>query len=131
MLKMTKRLQKKLETVNSEVNREPWVSDIDTFGDRDNWSPTGKDCDSKAMKKRDMLVELGIPIDSLGMATCWTETEEYHAVLIVYTDKGDYVLDNRKDWIKPWEELTSEGYKWDKRFDPIDKVWRSMKEDKG
>ena len=37
---------------------------------------------------------------------------EGHAVLTVRTDKGDYVLDNLTDTVKPWEET---GYRYLKR----------------
>jgi len=120
----SKKLVRLLQDINWEVNADPYVPDIKFFGQRENWSPTGKDCDSKAMQKRNMLIAAGVPISCLGMACCWDETGGYHAVLMVYTRKGEYVLDNRRDGVVPWRKLP---YKWDKRFDPVDHVWRSMK----
>jgi len=81
------------------------------------------------MRKRDMLVAEGVPLDCLGMMCCWcgwdqkTDTYPYHAVLGIHTKRGLYVLDNRKSWVKPWRALTKEGYTWDKWFDPDRRVW--------
>jgi len=41
--------------------------------------------------------------------------------LVVHTDKGDYVLDNRYAIVKNWKELP---YRWDKIQDG--KVWRRI-----
>ena len=38
-----------------------------------------------------------------------------HAVLIVGTDQGDYVLDNLSPWIKGWQEVN---YTWIERQVP-------------
>lgn len=61
-----------------------------------------------AIAKRCDLKKHGI---ESRFATCWTETDEYHAVLIVRTDKGDFVLDNRYNDVMRFEDLP---YRWDK-----------------
>lgn len=126
MLKMTRDIQTLLENINSDVNREEYAKDLETFGERDNWSPTGKDCDSKAMSKRDLLVAGGVPLAAMGMVVGWTELGGYHAMLGVHTDQGMYILDNRQKWVTPWRDIP--GYKWDKYFHPERKVWINMNE---
>jgi len=55
----------------------------------------GGDCEDFALTKRLKLIAMGYAPDSLHLALCWTETREFHAVLIADTDDGQYVLDNR------------------------------------
>ena len=59
--------------------------------------------------KQDLLKKQGI---ESFMATCWTETGGYHAVLLVDTDKGTFALDNRFETVWNYDELD---YTWDKR----------------
>lgn len=54
-----------------------------------------EDCEDYALEKRCRLRRLGIDWQDLHLATCWTETGEYHAVLVAVTNFWDLVLDNR------------------------------------
>ena len=66
------------------------------------------------------------------LATCWTEKTDgrkYHAVLLVYTDRGVHVLDNRsrivfnhKDWDYKWDKVETEGGIWRKGIDLSEQV---------
>jgi predicted transglutaminase-like cysteine proteinase len=55
-------------------------------------------------------------------ATCWTETGGYHAVLIVATDYGDFVLDNRYNDVKHFDDLP---YSWHK-IEGEDSKWYAI-----
>ena len=109
-------------TVNFESE---YARDIEQYRKRDFWAVMGSeklgDCEDYALTKREIL-RAELPIDALRLATCWTELNGYHAVLVVVTDTGDYVLDNRHKWPVPWAELK---YKWDKMQD-ADGKWRKV-----
>jgi predicted transglutaminase-like cysteine proteinase len=87
-----------LQQINSHVNstiRE--VSDIEQYGREDVWTlPTsGKgDCEDFALLKRKMLIESGWPSSALSITVGATAQGEAHAVLLVSTTQGQYVLDN-------------------------------------
>ena len=51
-----------------------------------------------------MLNESGIPLGDLLITVVRQMNGEGHAVLTVRTDRGDYVLDNLEQRIKPWNE---------------------------
>jgi len=114
-----------LVKVQSEVNADVrYKTDIELYGKPEFWEiADGEgDCEDYSLKKRERLLGLGwSKLTDLALATCWTETNEYHAVLVVHTDKGDYVLDNRYAIVKNWKELP---YRWDKIQDG--KVWRRI-----
>lgn len=63
---------------------------------RGTWSVGGStgDCEDFALTKRSRLIRAGLPAGALRMATARTRKGELHAVLIVKTDRGDFVLDN-------------------------------------
>jgi predicted transglutaminase-like cysteine proteinase len=87
-----------LQQINSHVNstiRE--VSDLEQYGREDVWAlPTsGKgDCEDFAMLKRKMLIERGWPSSALSITVGATAQGEAHAVLLVSTAQGQYILDN-------------------------------------
>jgi predicted transglutaminase-like cysteine proteinase len=87
-----------LQQINSHVNstiRE--VSDLEQYGREDVWAlPTkGKgDCEDFALLKRKMLIERGWPSSALSITVGSTAQGEAHAVLLVSTAQGQYVLDN-------------------------------------
>ncbi len=58
------------------------------------------DCEEYVLSKRSILAKSGIALGALRIATATTGQGVGHAVLIVRTEKGDYVLDNRTDVIK-------------------------------
>lgn len=83
-----------LRRVNSAVNRaityrldegESWDADV-RFGD----------CEDYMLTKRRRLVAMGYPVSALRPAVVTTWTGEYHAVLVVVTENGKFVLDNRR-----------------------------------
>lgn len=100
--------------VNKEINESvKYKRDIDLYQKPEHWTPAilEGDCEDYALAKRKKLLELGYPLKYIRLATCWTNFGEYHAVLIVTTDQGDFVLDNNHREPKTRQELM---YKWDK-----------------
>ena len=62
------------------------------------------DCEEFALTKRRNLIALGWPSRALRIAVARTGSGEGHAVLVVKSSRGDLVLDNRTDEIKPWTQ---------------------------
>jgi predicted transglutaminase-like cysteine proteinase len=95
---LTAERMSQLQQINSHVNgtiRE--VSDLEQYGREDVWAlPTGGmgDCEDFAMLKRKMLIERGWPASALSISVGATAQGEAHAVLLVATAQGQYVLDN-------------------------------------
>jgi predicted transglutaminase-like cysteine proteinase len=90
-----------LKRVNAKVNRT-----IRPARDRsgvDVWSVDASvgDCEDFALRKRQELVDAGIPASSLRIAYVKTRRGEDHAVLIVKTNRADLVLDNLTSAIRP------------------------------
>jgi predicted transglutaminase-like cysteine proteinase len=91
---LTNELLAVLQQVNSRVN-----SSIRAVADRpgsDRWAlnPRSGDCEDFALSKRAALISRGVPAGVLRIALTKTRRGEPHAVLVVKTSGGDYVLDN-------------------------------------
>jgi predicted transglutaminase-like cysteine proteinase len=97
----------KLIRVNSHVN-----STIRPRNDSgaDVWSVNVSvgDCEDYALTKRRALINAGIPASSLRIAYVKTRSGEGHAILVVKTKNGDYVLDNLNASVRP---LSQTGYR--------------------
>lgn len=90
-----------VESINRKVNASvSYMSDSEQFGVPEWWSEARSgfdDCDGYALLKRAMLKEQGFDEDKIHIATCWINVkadDTGHCVLIVETDKGQFVLDN-------------------------------------
>jgi predicted transglutaminase-like cysteine proteinase len=105
-IELTAKAYREIQRVNAWVNHSivP-VSDVDHWGVVDQWDyPTdGKgDCEDFALLKRRMLIERGFPRAALLMTVVKEKNGDGHAVLTVKTNRGEFVLDNMNDAIKPW-----------------------------
>ena len=112
-LAMTPALWTKLNKVNDKINRAiARKTDLANYGKLDYWTlpladGTGAgDCEDYVLEKKRALIEDGLPASALSIAVVTTSWGESHAVLVVETDYGDYVLDNTTPWILPWEKTT-------------------------
>jgi len=107
--------------VNAHV--EP-VTDMDHWGVQDRWDLPfdGKgDCEDYALFKRKLLIQLGYPRQVLLMTVVHDGANEGHAILTLKTDRGDFVLDNLNNAMKPWSNA---GYLFVKRQSQEDpNVW--------
>lgn len=113
-----------LTRVNRQTNAaiQP-EDDVDHYGPADYWTIATDgygDCEDYALTKRKALIDAGLPVAALRLAVVLTEKRERHAILTVATDRGDFVLDNFSDAVKPWTKLD---YTWLSRQDPK-KPWR-------
>ena len=107
------------KTTNSQINRTTrQVADDRQYGGADTWAlPTarGGDCEDFVLLKKKVLVSQGIPPETLLIATVLDRKRAPHAVLILRTDAGDFVLDNLRNQIKHWTET---GYTFLRMQDP-------------
>ena len=97
-----------LTSVNEQVN-----SNIEPRLDRSTgWRiwPQAGDCSDYAVTKRSELIgHAGFDSGNMLIAEVRTPEDEPHAVLVVRTTSGDYVLDNRNPMIYTWNDV---GYTW-------------------
>lgn len=125
---LTAKAYREIQRINAWVNHsiEP-VSDMDHWGVIDQWDyPTdGKgDCEDFALLKRRMLIEQGFPREALLMTVVKETNGDGHAVLTVKTNRGEFVLDNMSDAIKPW---TTTPYRFVKRQSQANQnVWLTI-----
>lgn len=100
-----------LQRVNARVNE---AIAPDRAKDGYDWSLATRfgNCNDYAVQKRDALLRLGYPMAALSLAVVRTAFGEGHLVLTIRTDRGDFVLDNRRASIVAWNRT---GYSWIKR----------------
>lgn len=108
--------RRQIESVNRAVNRSiapltlplkldrPWQDD----------ATVGR-CEEYALAKRSQLIDLKLPSSALLLAVGIVPSGEVHLVLIVVTDRGDFVLDNLRQNVVRWDRLP---YQWIKRSSP-------------
>ncbi|MGX5734011.1 transglutaminase-like cysteine peptidase [Bosea thiooxidans] len=124
---LTPKLWNTILTVNNRTNREiAAITDEEHWGVVDRWDlPTdGKgDCEDYALLKRQRLAEAGLPRRAMLMTVVIDEENAGHAVLMIRTDRGDYVLDNKRNAILPWSQT---GYVYVKRESQYRTGWTSL-----
>ena len=82
------------------------------------------DCKIYALYKRKLLMEAGFPRQALLMTIVRDLNNEGHTILTVKTDKGDLILDNLVNAIRPWNAT---GYYFLKRQSQQDpNTWLSI-----
>ena len=109
-----------VESINRKVNASvSYMSDSEQFGVPEWWSEARSgfdDCDGYALLKRELLKEQGFDELCIHIATCWINVkadDTGHCVLIVETDKGQFVLDNNlKDPVPLNFETVGYKYLW-------------------
>jgi predicted transglutaminase-like cysteine proteinase len=119
----------KLDRINRMVNQtiEP-ISNFDHWGTMlDHWDYPldGKgDCKVYALYKRKLLIDMGFPRQALLMTIVRDLQDEGHTILTVKTNRGEFVLDNLSDEIRPWDAT---GYRFIKRQSQADpNVWVAL-----
>lgn len=106
------------ERVNALMNAQRYIGDSKNWGKSDYWATPveflqrGGDCEDFAIAKYTALRALGVPEERLRVAIVHDNLKNIpHAVLIVYTEEGAYLLDNQ---IKRLVDAESAG-----RYKPI------------
>lgn len=128
---MTPELWKTARQINNRVNRSLRArSDLSQFGKEDYWfvpdldGDAYGDCEDYALLKRRLLIENGFDASALSIAIAETRRGEVHAVLVLTTDTGDFILDNLRHDMRPWHRVK---YSWISRqsaSDPL--LWRAL-----
>ena len=116
-----------IEEVNTAVNTEIAPdTDLDLYGKPEYWTyPTTKgDCEDYVLLKRRILIERGFPESTLLITVVRDENDEGHAVLTVRTDKGDFVLDNKRREVMRWADTPYTYIKRQSERNPL--VWISL-----
>jgi predicted transglutaminase-like cysteine proteinase len=115
----SKAVLKLAKTVNNNVNRSTrQIDDIIQYGKEDHWvlpSFRGGDCEDMVLLKKKKLIQKGVASESLLIATVLDLNRNSHAVLVLRTQKGDYVLDSLRSGVISWR---STGYTFLKMQNP-------------
>lgn len=94
------------DRINRSVNRKTrQISDQEQYRQDELWAlPTkrGGDCEDLVLLKKMLLVKAGLPANALLMATVLDLQGGRHAVLVMRTSSGDYVLDSLNSRIRHW-----------------------------
>ena len=94
--------------VNFSINRQTReVSDEAQYARAEYWAlPTarGGDCEDFALAKKRALIAKGVAPERLLIATVLDRQRNPHAVLVLRTDAGDFVLDNLTNRIVGWQQ---------------------------
>jgi predicted transglutaminase-like cysteine proteinase len=93
----------------------------------DGWTiaPAAGDCNDYAVTKRHELLQSGLPAKALRLSVVKTASGIGHLVLVVATTRGDIVMDNLTEAIRPWQ---STDYNWLKIQSAADaRFWYEVK----
>ena len=114
-----------------EVNRRVNKS-VRSLPDRDHWGVADRwdlaedgsgDCEDFQLLKRKLLADAGLPRRAMRMTVVIDERDEGHAVLMIRTDRGDFILDNKTSAVLPWSKT---GYIFVKREGQDGTAWVSL-----
>jgi predicted transglutaminase-like cysteine proteinase len=117
-----------LKRVNHSVNMSI-IPTAKSYGSNlgDGWTiaPDMGDCNDYAVTKRHELLESGLPAKALRLSVVKTASGIGHLVLVVVTTKGDIVLDDLSEVIRPWQSTDYHWLKIQSATDP--KLWHKIK----
>ena len=108
LFELTPDRRAELEEVNASINHEmDYATDDLLYQKSDRWivGTTHGDCEDFAIKKRSTLIAAGWPSSVLLLTVVRTPQKDMHAILIVRTAAGDFVLDKTAqayDPVRPW-----------------------------
>ncbi len=125
---LSRQAWKDLIALNDQVNQsvKP-MTDLENYGKVEWWAyPTDGygDCEDYVLLKRKLLIDAGWPRSALLVTVVRDKKGEGHAVLMVKTDRGEFVLDNQEPKILSWRAT---GYRYVKRQSQSNQnVWVSL-----
>lgn len=96
-----------LEKFNQKVNISiRYVPDWAQFGRADEWyiATFAGNCEDISLAKRSALIQAGWPAAALWLAIAIVPGGQSHVVLVLRSDWGDIVLDNRTGSLKLWHQ---------------------------
>ncbi len=116
-----------LDEINRAINQavEP-VTDTENYGVTEFWTiPKARgDCEDFVLLKRQRLMERGWPASSLLITVVRDEKNDGHAILAARTSQGDFILDNKIDAVRLWNQTPYHYVMRQSYIDP--KVWVSL-----
>ena len=126
-IELTPQVWRAIVAVNRRVNtRIKPLTDKEHWGVVDSWDFPDDgygDCEDYQLLKRKTLVERGLSRRAMRMTVVIDEHGEGHAVLMVRTDRGDFILDNKTNAVLPWNQT---GYIFVKREGQDGAAWASL-----
>ena len=124
---LTETAWQNLSEVNAYVNAsiEP-VSDQELYAVPERWDfpLDAGDCEDYVLLKKRYLERLGFPPHALLITVVIDEIGEGHAVLTVTTNKGDFILDNRRNEVLAWSATRYRFLKRQSQEDP--RIWLAL-----
>jgi predicted transglutaminase-like cysteine proteinase len=113
--------------VNRRVNKSVRsIPDREHWGVADRWDLAedgSGDCEDFQLVKRKLLADAGLPRRAMRMTVVIDDRDEGHAVLMIRTDRGDFILDNKTSAVLPWSKT---GYIFVKREGQDSTAWVSL-----
>ena len=110
-IQLTPRTWAQISEINRNINRAITSrTDLEIYGRSEVWAtPLADaqrfgDCEDFVLEKRRALIAAGFPPKALSIAVVLTHRKERHAVLLVNSEAGEYVLDNLNAWVMPWDK---------------------------
>ena len=95
-----------LRQVNNYINRRVRpMTDQEIYNRPEVWEypeDNRGDCEDYVLLKKRYLEALGFPAEALLITVVLDEKGDGHAVLLAHTNRGDLVLDNRRDEVRLW-----------------------------
>ncbi|MGV6875147.1 transglutaminase-like cysteine peptidase [Pseudochelatococcus sp. B33] len=91
------------------------LSDEEHWGVAESWDFPDDgygDCEDYVLQKRRLLLQAGLPLAALMITVVRDLAGDGHAVLTVRTDRGDFILDNKRNRVLLWNDT---GYSYIKR----------------
>jgi predicted transglutaminase-like cysteine proteinase len=126
---LTPRMWRDILSVNRSVNaRVRPMTDLEHWGTVDRWDLPDDgygDCEDYQLLKRKILVQRGLPRRAMRMTVVIDEQGEGHAVLTIRTNRGDFILDNKRSSVLPWQQTD---YVFVKRESQEGQYWASLGE---
>jgi predicted transglutaminase-like cysteine proteinase len=126
-IELTPKVWKQIVAMNTKINRDiDPVTDMEHWGVVDRWdmAEDGRgDCEEYVLVKRRKLAEAGIPRRAMLVTVVIDEENAGHAVLMIRTDRGDFILDNKRNSVLTWQQT---GYVYVKREAQDRVAWTSL-----
>ncbi len=124
---LTPQVWETLVRVNRQVNAaiKP-MTDMEHWGVEDHWDFAEDgygDCEDYQLVKRKRLIAAGFPQRALRMTAVIDEDGEPHAVMMVRTDRGDFILDNKRNAVLSWRKT---GYLYLQREGDTGSTWVAL-----
>ena len=120
---LTARQWELIDRINTYVNADVQpASDLDIYGEAEHWDYPSRrgDCEDYALLKQRYLEALGIPRSALLLTVVLDDQDEGHAVLMLATSEGDFILDNRRNGVRRWSDNDYTFLKRQSQRDPRD-----------